>query len=173
MRQAIHSELSRGLRSFYTINSFHDEKKFPWRASDRLSFRYTFAMKCSRVGIVSPLMFLARRPTAFIYALLPGPGPGALNGPSLACTRRDSPFHQPMGDLIVSESSPCPGPYRFCAIATTLAVCPCGHLRVRVVGGLSSPKRRRPSLLSREQIIMERFIFSAGSYIKICCYGKL
>lgn len=28
------------------------------------------------MGIVSPLMFMARRPTAFIYALLPGPWAG-------------------------------------------------------------------------------------------------
>src|SRR5208337_1463433 len=95
-------------------------------------------------------MFLARRPTAFIYALIPGSGPDALCGPFSACTRKDSPFHQPMGDLIVAESSLCPWPCRFCAIATTLAVCPCEHLRVRMVGGLSSPKRRRPSLLSHE-----------------------
>jgi len=43
-----------------------------------------------------------------------------------------------------------PGPCRFCAIATTLAVCPCGHLRVQVVGGLSSPDTGggRPSSLT-------------------------
>ena len=94
------------------------------------------------VGIVSPLMFMARRPTAFIYALFTGTmGWTPIVGPLQLAPARIRRFIS----VRAISSSPNhrinPGLFRFCAIATTLAVCSCEHLRIQLVGGLSSPDR--------------------------------
>ncbi len=58
-----------------------------------------------------------------------------------------------------------PRPCRFCAIATTLAVCPCGHLRVQWWGDFPHLKGGgRPSPLTSVKVMKH----GPGSYLKIC-----
>ena len=103
------------------------------------------------VGIVSPLMFLARRPTAFIYALLPGPWAGhplavrfSLHPQGFAVSSASGRSHRLRIIALTrgrSVSVPLPrlSPYALESICAS-----------SWWGDFPHPTGRRPSLLSRE-----------------------